>query len=337
LYPVNISVLLPVYNAESFLNEAIDSILAQSYKNFELLIINDGSTDSSEKIIQSYSDSRIVYIKNSRNIGLIKSLNKGIQQAKGKFIARMDADDVSMTDRFELQLKAFEENKSAVVVSSDYFSFDGTKEKYIKNEGSSDTFKATLLFAPCFAHPTVMIKNIFMEKGILYDENFIHAEDFKLWMDLSTVGEFHNVNKGLLKYRSHPGQVSSVYNNKQKEKGEELRKIYLQKCGFKFTEGDLRIHNLIGNNVFIRAMEDFIEIEKWLLELLLQNEKIRTFDPVQFRVVINKFWFDSCGFTNFGFKAYNAYLGSEITKGMEITFSDKIKLRGKCIARSFRK
>ena len=105
-----ITVLMPVYNGEKYLQQAIESILKQTFTDFEFLIINDGSTDNSENIILSYDDSRIRYIKNEENLRLIRTLNKGIELAKGKYIARMDCDDISLPYRFEKQLKEFQNN-----------------------------------------------------------------------------------------------------------------------------------------------------------------------------------------------------------------------------------
>ena len=115
--PPLISVIMPVYNGERFLRQAIDSILNQTIIDFELIIINDGSTDSSEDIILSYHDSRIKYVKNEYNLKLIKTLNKGLMLAKGKFISRMDADDIADKYLFESQIKAFQNDDSICIVN----------------------------------------------------------------------------------------------------------------------------------------------------------------------------------------------------------------------------
>jgi glycosyltransferase involved in cell wall biosynthesis len=334
---IEISVLLPVYNSQAFLKEAIESILSQSLKNFELIIINDGSTDNSESIIKSFMDSRIVYLKNPENIGLIKTLNKAIAIAKGNYLARMDADDVAMKDRLDLQLKAFQENKNRVVVSSDHFLLQGNKETYIKNHTQSDELKAILLFSPCFAHPTVMIKNIFVKENISYNEKYTHTEDYKLWTDLAICGEFYNINTPLLKYRSHPNQVSILNNSIQKQRSEEVRSLYLQKLGFVFSEEEFVTHNFIGNNVFINSIVELEKIEKWLLSLLNQNKKLKAFNQNQFQNIITKFWYDSCGYSCLGLKAFLFCFGSEILIGQKVSFNTRFRLLGKCIIRSFAK
>src|SRR5215218_8009066 len=112
-----VSVILPVYNGEAYLQEAVDSILAQTFTDFELLIINDGSTDDSERIIDSYKDSRVKHLKNEQNRGLIFSLNRGVEAAKGAYIARMDADDVALPERLEKQMQYLKQNKEVGILS----------------------------------------------------------------------------------------------------------------------------------------------------------------------------------------------------------------------------
>src|SRR5690606_13489679 len=118
-----ISVVLPAYNAELYIKEAIDSVLAQTFTNFELIILNDGSTDKTEEIILSYQDSRIVYVKNEHNLGLIGTLNKGMALAKGKYIARMDADDICFPERFEKQVAFLEKNKEYIICGTSAYRF----------------------------------------------------------------------------------------------------------------------------------------------------------------------------------------------------------------------
>ncbi|HGF9542707.1 TPA: glycosyltransferase family 2 protein, partial [Acinetobacter baumannii] len=122
-----VSVVLPAYNAELYLKEAIDSVLSQTFTDFELIILNDGSIDRTEEIILSYNDSRIVYVKNEKNLGLIGTLNKGINLAKGKYIARMDADDICLPERFKKQVDFLEKNNEIDLI--------GTNAIKINNNG----------------------------------------------------------------------------------------------------------------------------------------------------------------------------------------------------------
>ncbi len=332
-----ISVILPVYNAELYLQEAVTSILQQTYTHFELLLINDGSTDNSEKISLAFKDERIIYIKNETNLGLIATLNKGIDLAKGEYVARMDADDIALPNRFKEQIAAFQKYSDALVVTSDYYSLRGTKKTKIDNRHLSEGLKATLLFATCFCHPTVMIKNKFAELNLFYNSTSKHVEDYKLWMDLSFHGNFYNVEKPLLLYRSHSQQVSVLHNDIQLKNSNHLRENYLQTLGFIFTIEELKIHNSIGNNEFITSPQQLNAIEKWLLSLIQQNKKLTKFDEQSFSKMIFKFWLDSCGNSNLGMAAFSCYSNSSLTKLVPQLFFEKWKLIIKLILRKNKK
>lgn len=154
-----VSVVMPVYNGEKYLPEAIDSILKQTFTDFELLLINDASTDNSEKIINSYNDSRIIYIKNEQNLGLIKTLNKGLDLAKGEYIARMDQDDISSHERFAKQIALFESNLEIGVCGTWFTLFrENHEDQIIEHPEYNDSIKIGLLTSCFIGHPTVMMR-----------------------------------------------------------------------------------------------------------------------------------------------------------------------------------
>jgi glycosyltransferase involved in cell wall biosynthesis len=334
---LDISVVMSVYNGEAYLREAIESILTQTHHDYEFIIINDGSTDNSERIISAFKDPRIVSLKNEKNIGLIASLNRGLVQAKGKYIARIDADDVAIKDRLEKQFIFMEEHPGVVALGSDYYLLINETLRYIKNEGDSDYLKSLLLFTPCFCHPTVMMRNIFSRSGIVYDANFVHAEDYKLWTELAFLGKFGNVPQPLLKYRSHQSQVSNKNAGTQLQISAEIRKEYLRKLGFSCSESQLKIHNLIGNNVFIRTSQELDSIEKWLLELIAQNSTLLVLDPSSFKNAMHKFWLDSCGNTRLGLRAYTLYFRSKLSEVRKISPKESLFFRAKCLLRRFKR
>jgi len=331
-----VSVVMSVYNGSKYLRDAIESILSQTFSDLEFIIINDGSVDDSENIINSFKDPRIVYINNEKNLGLITSLNKGLAAAKGSYIARMDADDIAMPNRLELQVKEFKTDANAIVVGSDYFSLSKDKIKHIKNRNNSDYQKAVLLFSPCFCHPTVMMKNVFNEKNIFYNKEYVHAEDYQLWTELASLGSFLNVPEPLLKYRSHEEQVSNKNNDTQLAISKRIRKEYCGKLNFSLSEKQFEILDLIGNNVFIRSLEQLEEIEKLLLHLKEENKKHKTFSETSFKLFLHKFWYDSCGYTNLGLVAYSRYSRSPLAKGIKVSLNKKSRLLTKCLLRKFR-
>lgn len=217
-----ISVLMPVYNGERFLREAIDSILSQTFRDFELIIINDGSTDNTESIIQSYSDSRIKYVKNEKNLKLIKTLNKGIGLAKGKYIARMDADDVSLPNRLELQYAFMESHSNVGASSSLIYSMSETGivkgiSKYYGCTTTMSCLYSSLLRSP-LVHPVSIIRTSLL-KEIKYSDtkDALHIEDFVLWGNILKYGyDIANIEKPLLYYRDVSGSISHKYKNLQK-------------------------------------------------------------------------------------------------------------------------
>lgn len=208
-----ISVIMPVYNSEKYLNEAIESILNQTFSNFEFIIINDGSTDQSLEIIYQYKnqDDRIVLI-NRENRGLINSLNEGIEKATGKYIARMDADDISLPLRFEKQIELME-NKKADICGCHYHLIN-EEGRYIDNHIvplSQNSFLYYLCLTPPFAHPSVMIrKDFFDQKQLTYgNTSYLAAEDYALWIELwQNNAKFENVDTFLFLYREINNSLS---------------------------------------------------------------------------------------------------------------------------------
>ncbi len=211
----SISVVMPVFNGEKYLSEAIKSVLNQTYNDFKLILINDGSTDNTEQIIKSFDDSRIVYIKNDGNKGLAFSFNAGITKAIGRYIARMDADDICEKNRFEKQLNFLESNPDIGIVGSSVIMIDerGNKIKILNRETSHINIKWSSLFSTPMFHPSVMGKTEIF-KNNLYDENFKNSEDYELWSRLlfSTNIIFANIAEPLLRYRVYPNSFTQTLN-----------------------------------------------------------------------------------------------------------------------------
>ena len=201
---VEVSIVMSVYNAEKYLREAIDSMLNQTFTNFEFIIVNDGSTDDSLKIIESYRDERIV-ILNQKNTGLAKALNKGIDKSKGNFIARMDADDISLPDRLQKQYDFLIQNPEYIALGSTAIIID-VDGNYVYTAFVPLTDEETKNCLPQtpFFHPSVMFKkNEFLKAG-RYCEAMVKAQDTVLFNRMAKFGKFYNMKKPLIKYRIVP-------------------------------------------------------------------------------------------------------------------------------------
>jgi len=202
-----ISVVMTVFNGELFLKEAIDSILGQSFEDFEFIIVDNASTDRSREIIASYKDARMIFIENDRNLGQSKALNIGIKKAKGEFIARMDADDISLPRRFQEQYDYLQKNDSIAVVGSWYLEID-EKGRVIREfrlptdpwEIKAYLIGSSALSYHCIPHPIVLMRKKALFDVCLFNEKYI-AQDFDLWLRLSRKYLLANLGEVLFKYR----------------------------------------------------------------------------------------------------------------------------------------
>lgn len=231
-----VSVIMPAYNAEKYISEAIDSILQQTFTDFELIIINDCSCDATEEIVLSYQDPRMIYFKNEKNMGVAGTLNKGLALAHGEYIARMDSDDIAMPDRLACQVEYLDNNPRLVACGSNAILF-GAVEKERATDVPLDSKGVCLRMALSnpFVHPTMMLRKGAVQE-IGYDETFEGREDYRLWMVLSQKGPMGNLPQPLLRYRIHKGQVTQRMDAAKAQKHFHLKKTYYQELGIGLTE-----------------------------------------------------------------------------------------------------
>ncbi|MCK3656940.1 hypothetical protein A4G19_14855 [Pasteurellaceae bacterium Macca] len=233
-YPL-ISVIMPIYNREKYLNEAIQAVINQTYQNLEIILINDGSSDNSAQIMECWAkkDPRIITIHNEHNLGLIKTLNKAIQFAKGEFIARTDSDDIVFPHWISSILKKMLSDPKILVCGAQMITMgnEGILSKNFR-DGYKFEFPSehqdivlSFQFRNVISHSCVLIhKSVFTLHQLRYDENYPHAEDFKLWLEVVKIGgKLANVQDYLLYYRLHENQVSSLFNQPQQNVGKKVR------------------------------------------------------------------------------------------------------------------
>ena len=225
-----ITVLMPVYNGEKYLREAIDSIFNQTFTDFEFLIVDDGSTDNSVEIINSYQNSRINLVKNDKNEGLVYTLNRGLSLAKGEYIARMDCDDISLPERLKKQIDFLDSNSEIAVV--------GTWIKVINEKEEPQTtwqyplkpleIQWNLYFYCPLAHPSVMFrKRIILSNGS-YSPEMTHAEDYELWWRLSKKYLLANLPDILLIYRQHQSSITNEHHQSHIQKASKINQIIIE-------------------------------------------------------------------------------------------------------------
>lgn len=273
-----VSILMPVYNAEQYLSQALDSIVSQSFEDWELILINDGSNDGSESIIMGYDDERIFYIKNPVNLKLIKTLNKGIDYCGGQYIARMDADDICHPDRLKRQVEFLDSHPQVLMCGTAAAVIDnsGKKTGNIHNLTSDDYLQINLMFSPSFIHPSMMIRSEVLKQN-KYDEAYKHVEDYDLWCRIAKLGKVANIEDELLQYRWHDSNVSVLNSEVQRELKDELIKRELSRLDLIPTELELYCHKVtfqlyaLGNKLDV-PVDRFDDIANWFTKLIRQNE-----------------------------------------------------------------
>jgi len=289
-----ISVLMPVYNAEKFLKEAIDSILNQTFKDFEFLIINDASTDNSKKIILSYKDPRIRYFENDKNLGVAKTLNKGLRLAKGKYIARMDADDISLSERFKKQVE-FMEKSPLIAVCGAWLRLIGNENQnneIWKSPSDFESIKSLALFYSSIYHPTVLIRKETLKKyNLFYDPSFAHAEDYELWVRIMEKAKVANLKEILLLHRIHSKEVGNIHKQMMVKNSNRIRLYQLNRLGIYPTPEELKIHQAISYWQFKSDKKSVNVARFWLKKLFIANLKKNYYHQLTFFKVLVQKWF----------------------------------------------
>jgi len=256
LEPPKISVVTPVYNAGAYLKDAIESILYQTFTDFEFIIVDDASTDNSYKIIEEYSkkDKRIVMLRNEKNLGIAESRTKGTKYAKGKYIAVADADDISISTRLEKQHNYLEQHNDCGVVGGFIELFDSDTGKIIgvRKYYEDDTNLRKRLFLYCpVAQPVCMIRKEVFDNLGYYDPKYPPAEDLDLWFRIGMKYKFANIQEILLKYRVHKKSATISKIQKMEAMTLDIRKKYSDGYGYSMTLFDKVYYLAIRMTYFV--------------------------------------------------------------------------------------
>ena len=280
---------MPVYNAELYVREAIVSIINQTYSEFEFIIINDGSKDSSKLVIESIKDERIVFINHEINAGLVNSLNEGLKLARGKYIARMDNDDIAYPDRFIKQLRFMEDNPSVGVCGTAFQTFGNIEFSPVIPCNDSDIREFMLVHNP-IGHPTVMMRNsLIKEHKLSYIQDATPAEDYRMWYEFSKICLLSNLPDILLNYRIHEQQLSSSMRITQNEKVNEIRWLQLKDKGFVLSKTEINLYcQLLDQNVIFKLWSDKINVVLLMNKILRQNIVLKAFPEEWFERIFGQ-------------------------------------------------
>lgn len=292
----SVTVLMPVFDGAAYLREAIDSILSQTFTDFELLVIDDGSKDETPEILASVDDRRLRVLRNEHNEGLVRALNRGLDRARGRFIARMDADDVSLPMRLAKQIEYLETNAEVGAVGSWVAEMDTGHSRVWEYPTQPDEVRAKLLFGCPVAHPSIVLRSEFFEThGLRYDEAYPHAEDYELWMRASEHFPIANLAEPLVRYRLHHESVSHRNDPLQQKSTEKIQSEALVRLGAAPSRAELRIHRWLTAPKETSTELDFIlrDVDSWLKKLLRANDKASTYPQHALQRLIGHYWFEA--------------------------------------------
>ena len=270
-----LGIIMPVYNTkEEYLRESIESILNQTYKDFDFFIINDGSTNTDvvETILSYQNDKRIKFINNKENRGLISVLNQGLELCKNyEYIARMDSDDISIPTRFEKQIEYLDNNKNVGVLGSWYKMFP---ENNIMKPAENYKYLDLIKWNPWLCHPSIMLRNsILIKHNLSYDYNYKYAEDYELWARMICITEIHNIQEVLINYRCD-GQNISIIKSKEQQ---EITEVINDNLWSFLTENKMErknIESLIGIGT---SLKQYVKIFNFIPILKIINKNNKTY------------------------------------------------------------
>lgn len=257
-----VSVVLPVHNGAAFLKEAVDSILQQTAPDFELILIDDGSTDATHDLAQELcaADARIRYVRQD-NRGITATLNRGLELCRGDFIARMDADDVAHPQRLEKQL-ALLRREPDVVICGTAVRLIGEASGLQRKPRSDRACRAWQLLLPCFVHPTVVFRRCVVDDGLRYRDEYLHAEDYDFWFRVGELGKMRNIGEPLLSYRIHSGQVTSSKRAVQRRTHIDIAAAHLARTGIRIDPAHL--HDVLWPELSARSRWSILLSAGWL-------------------------------------------------------------------------
>lgn len=292
-----VSVIMPVYNAAAHLAEALDSLLAQTFADFELIALDDGSTDATGALLAAYAarEPRLRVVHGPSNCGVVAQLNQAIDLARGRYIARMDGDDICLPGRLARQV-ALLDTRPQVAVCGSWVQIFGDAPTHIRRYPADDAaIRCELLFRNVLAHPATMLRGELLRRhNLRYDRDFAHAEDYELWMRLAAHGGLANIPEVLLRYRMHAGQVGQQQRAAQVATAARVRLGQLRALGLEPTLAEQATHELISTARFEPARAQLDAADGWLQRILAANQLAGRYAEPALRPVLAWHWYTVC-------------------------------------------
>ena len=293
-----ISVVMSTYNRlPTYLEESIESILYQTYSNFEFIIVDDGSDNGTTELIRSYNDPRIRLIVNEKNIGLTNSLNKGLEVCKGEYVARMDDDDIAYPTRFEKQLDYMRKHPDVIVCGTwvEFIDQDGNLTGIVPHDYIEDmeSYRISLLFGnhPTIYHPSAFFnRRLIIKHNLRYEPEYNNAEDYRLWVQCTTIGHCAILPEVLLKYRRHSNSISFAKIKQQRKVDYAIIQKQLDVLHLVIPNELMPLHyRFFSNNYELQKLYS-IQLKNWLKTIIKANGRYKVYNQKKLKKMIWNRW-----------------------------------------------
>jgi hypothetical protein len=291
-----VSVVIPVYNGEPYLREAVESVLAQTLSDLELLIINDGSSDATGSLARAFDDPRVRVLDNAANIGLAATRNRGIRECRGRYLAWLDADDTSHPRRLELQIRLLESRPDIGACGTWVTPIGGREGDVWRYPTDPEIIRCRMLFDnPLAISSAVVRRGIFVEHRLEHEPQRVYTEDYDFWERLLHHSDLMNLPEVLTRYRIHPGQMSRVLADSRAVPVWEVQERQLNAMGLSVSEDERRIHTMIGVGWRSEGTSAFVTAARaWLHRIAVANERTRRLPHLALLAVLAERWVFLC-------------------------------------------
>jgi len=319
-----ISILLPVLNGQDHVAAAIRSLLHQSCGDFELIVLDDGSSDGTVNIVKGFQDPRVRLILNGSRMGVARTLNRGLELARGRYIARMDGDDISAPRRLEKQLRYFEDHPKTGVLGTSLRVFGRLSGRHRVPVGP-DCVLSFLLFGNPISHPSVMIRRDVFDAGLRYNPDFTRSEDYELWVNAARVCDLDNLDEPLLAFRLHGNSVSSVHRNDMFSQTSTIQGPLLAKMGLELDEAERSFHVRLGQGERMARRADIVKAEQALQRILSANDTTGAFPSAGLRLAAGFVWHRLCvNSAPLGVWVWRQYQASSLSRARKLSWSERV-------------
>lgn len=328
-----VSVVIPVYNGERFLRDSVNSVLGQTFIDFEIVIVDDGSTDGSAEIVCTYTDTRIRLVSHVLNRGLAEARNTGIRSSRGNYVALLDSDDIAEPTRLADQVEAMEQDRGLVYLGTWAWMFSSempTVTKLWQTETADNMLRIFLMFRNRFNASSVMFRRNVVPLELF--SNIPMAEDYRFAVAMSKLGRIGNLPKPLVRYRRHAASLTVSKQTLMTECVGIILHQQLEDFGIRPSKRELEIHQHVGRLLLQSSASLLEECENWLCKLSSHNDAVQRFDSHVFREIVSREWFELCKHGSpAGLASWRRYWRSNLSKAWLPSMWQRLRFLVKCL------